>query len=364
MDSFLYTNSVAASWTCPAVSNDIVHSFHRSLPDYSETRLHSLPDLATDLGVAHVVIKDESTRFGLPAFKITGASWAVYRAVCEATSLPLNVSLEVLGRAANDRGIRMVACTEGNWGQAVAQMARYLSIPATIFVPRFMSTATQATIEGEGAQVIKIEGDYDESVKRAEREAKENDALLCMDTAWPGYEKIPAWVVQGYATILSETDAQLEQLVGRPATHAFAPVGVGSWGHAVTVHYKSKTEGQRALVVAVEPDTAACLKTSLKKGMITSIETGESIMAGMNCGTVSLMAWPALRDGADAVVTVTDVEAHRAVEYLHSRQVIAGPCGASTVAAFRKISNQLGLGRESVVVLFSTEGSREYKIPE
>lgn len=164
--------------------------------------------------------------------------------------------------------------------------------------------------------------------------------------------------------MLAEVDEQVTQFSGKPVTHAFASVGVGSWAHAMTAHYKSKEPA--ATVVTVEPDTAACLKTSLEKGEITTIETGNSIMAGMNCGTVSMIAWPTLREGVDAAVTVADVESHEAVQYLHEHGVEAGPCGAAPLAALQRLSEigELALGANSVVVLFSTEGARGYPTPK
>lgn len=186
----MYLNPEAASWSYTGTINHEVEPFHRNLPGYAVTPLVSLPDVAKELGLKHVLIKDESNRLGLPAFKILGASWAVYKAVAEKCNLPPNSSLEEVGTAAKQQGIRLVTCTEGNWGRAVSRMAKYLSITATIFVPDFMDLATQKKIEGEGGKVIVINGDYDDSVRYAQEEAEKGD-LLVMDVAYPGYEQIP-----------------------------------------------------------------------------------------------------------------------------------------------------------------------------
>ena len=172
------------------------------------------------------------------------------------------------------------------------------------------------------------------------------------------------WVVEGYSTMLTETDQQLrDQGIGL-ATHAIASVGVGSWAQAVAMHYKSASPP--ASVVAVEPDTAACLKTSLEAGSITPITTGSSIMNGMNCGTVSHTAWDVLKQGVDASITVTDLETHQDLHYLLSHGVEVGPCGAAPLAALRKLVSQkkLDLEEGSLVVLFSTEGARDYPVPK
>jgi diaminopropionate ammonia-lyase len=172
-------------------------------------------------------------------------------------------------------------------------------------------------------------------------------------------------VVEGYVTMLTETEKQLKDMGVQEATHAIASVGVGSWAQAVTMHYKSKSPS--ATVVTVEPDTAASLKTSLEAGKITSIATGNTIMNGMNCGTVSTTAWKVLKEGVDASITVTDVDVHHDLYYLHSQNVRVGPCGAAPVTALRKLCQEkeaLGLHEESTVVLFSTEGARDYVVPK
>lgn len=171
--------------------------------------------------------------------------------------------------------------------------------------------------------------------------------------------------------MLREADAQVKIATGgAPATHAFVPVGVGSIAHAVTRHYKRAAPGDpsRASVLTVEPTTAAGLRTSLEAGNIVPVDTGDSIMCGMNCGTISTTAWPALRSGVDADVTVTDREAHDAVCELERSGLKPGPCGAATLAALRRacrdVRDELRLDRQSVVVLFCTEGGREYEIPQ
>ncbi|KAL1639341.1 hypothetical protein SLS58_008054 [Diplodia intermedia] len=366
---WLYLNRSARSWTSPGAAGPVqVEAFHGRLPEYSETPLVSLPHVASELGLAHVLIKDESRRFGLPAFKILGAAWAVYRAAAAHANLPPTVPLEELGDAVRASGVRFVTCTDGNWGRAVARMAKYLDVPARVFVPRNMDQATRDNIRSEGADVSEVQGDYNASIRAAQEEAENSNGLLVMDTSWPGYEEIPTWVVEGYYTMLREADRQVIELTGRPATCAIASVGVGSWAQAVTLHYKSKTPS--ATVIATEPTTAACLQTSLKAGTIVPIETADTIMCGMNCGTVSSLAWPVLRDGVDASVMVTDLETHEAVQTLHAGGVAGGPCGAAPLATLRKlmsgdstIKSALGLGSESVLVLFCTEGARPYNVP-
>lgn len=156
-----------------------------------------------------------------------------------------------------------------------------------------------------------------------------------------------------------------KQLGSSTADFVFAPVGVGSFAQAVTSHFKR--QGTSTSVVTVEPDTAACLWKSFERGEFTTIPTSGTIMAGLNCGVPSTIAWDVLKDGVDASVTVSDFESHQAALYLQSQGVEAGPCGAASLAALRRLTpsdkQTLGLDDKSVIVLFCTERNRDYDIP-
>ena len=162
--------------------------------------------------------------------------------------------------------------------------------------------------------------------------------------------------------MMNEIDRQLTSSseTSRGPDLVITPVGVGSLAHAVVSHYK--LPGRSTTIVAVEPETAACLKTSLEHGTITTITTEDTSMCGMNCGTVSFTAWPYLRDGIDACVTVADTEAERAQDVLSGYGINIGPCGAATFAAFAKVcehhKEELQLSQGSIVVLLATEGPR------
>ncbi len=189
-------------------------------------------------------------------------------------------------------------------------------------------------------------------------------ALLIQDNAFEAYERIPAWIVEGYSTLLFEVESQLEAQ-GLKATTIVTPIGVGSLGHAVVGFCKSG--GRHIGVLTVEPETAACLYHNLSAGASSTIETSATIMNGMNCGTVSPISWPVLSKGVNASVTVSDSQCHQSVQYLHARSVNAGPCGAATLAGLRKVATiqplPVGLGKDTVVILLSTEGVRSYPAP-
>ncbi|KAK4889975.1 hypothetical protein LTR27_011305 [Elasticomyces elasticus] len=356
-----------------------VEDFHRQLTAYGETQLHSLPSIATELGFAHVFLKDESSRFGLPSFKILGASWAIHRALCQRLELRSSTTLDDVKQALASRkqndptpSVRLVTCSEGNWGRAVARMAKHYDIPATIYVPGFMNEYTRNLIRGEGSNIDLgvLDGSYDDTIAAVQHEAEsDSNALMVMDTSWPGYEEIPGWVTEGYSTLMAEVDRQVADHTSgqQMSVLAVASVGVGSWAHSVVSHYHRNASNK---VITVEPVAAPSLKESLHCGEITPIKTGDTMMNGMNCGTTSTIAWPVLRDGTFAAVTVNDLESHDCVHELRHDYVgvNAGPCGAATLVALRKVcADEDAVGSEDrkkmVVVLFSTEGRREYAVP-
>ena len=192
MSESVFLNPQARDWVFTPSDNDttpLVLAFHKTLPGYNQTRLHALPDVAQELGLGHVFLKDESDRFGLPSFKILGASWAVYRAVCAHLGVDATTSLAELGRRA--AGLRLATATAGNWGRAVARMAGYLGLEVTVFVTDLMVEYTREKIRSEGAEVRPVPGDYDDSLEAARRFADETGALLVVDTSWEGFETIP-----------------------------------------------------------------------------------------------------------------------------------------------------------------------------
>ncbi|KAI1193749.1 pyridoxal-phosphate dependent enzyme family protein [Nemania serpens] len=368
--------AAARGWThegSRASSEAAVLAFHSTLPDYGQTPLRALPAAARELGLGHVLVKDESSRFGLPAFKILGASWAVYRAVGWHLGVPVadgQIPIAELGARARRAGLEIVTATEGNCGRAVARMARLMGVHARVWVPAFMPEATRALIRAESADVVAVEGSYDDLIPILSEEADDRDTVLVLDVGFEGYTDIPKYFVQGYGTMLAEADRQVLEATGQiAATHAIVPCGAGSVAEAVTAHYKASGRASRATIIAVEPTNAACLHASLKAGQPVTVQTEETIMNGMNCGTLSTTAWPVLGAGIDASIVISDAEAHAAVQELKAAGILAGPCGAAALAALRKACaetsarDELGLDGRAVVVLYCTEGPREYPVP-
>ena len=280
----LINPSLSSSISTDASIDPNLITFHHSFPESKTTPLIELPEVARELGIGHVYVKDESLRFGLPSFKILGASWGVFRAICERTGLPSSASLEEAGHAARDAGIKLVSCTDGNWGRAVARTAKYMGIEVTIFVPKTMDQATQGKLRSEGATVNVVNGSYDDSIAATMRESESSAAMLVMDTSWEGYSQIPRWVVDGYATMHAEVDRQLEEACGKRPSLCIASVGVGSWAQSVVSHYTG--QGSDTKIVTVESEAAPCLMESLHSAKIVSVETGSTIMDGKNLASV------------------------------------------------------------------------------
>ncbi|WP_181274018.1 pyridoxal-phosphate dependent enzyme [Brevibacterium oceani] len=346
------------SWSGPD-QDDAALDFHRSLAGYEPTALTPLPELARELGVAAVFAKDESTRLGMPAFKALGASWAVHRA---------------LEAAHADTDAEVVTATDGNHGRAVDRFDREAGHPARIFVPAGgIHPSAIAAIRSEGAEVVELEANYDQTVTAAADYAAANGGVLVQDTAWEGYEEVPGWIVDGYSTLFREIDAQLREAGHHAPDLVCVPTGVGSLLQAALAHYRRANAGGDTAVVSVETEAAACMGPSLESGHPVTVETGKTIMSGLNCGIPSSLAWPVIRNGLDAAVTVGDAAAIDAAHRLADLGVAAGPCGAASLAGAREAligadaetrRRHLRVDADSVIVLTITEGSEANPVPD
>jgi diaminopropionate ammonia-lyase len=312
--------------------------------------------VARELAVGRVFAKDESRRLGLPAFKALGASWAVRRV------------LERIDAGGGPTPVTIVTATDGNHGRAVARFALLLGQRATVLVPEGVHPDAIAAIRAEGADVVPIDGSYDDAVGRAAELGLEAGHVLVQDTAWDGYEEIPGWIVDGYHTLFYEIDEQLDAVGPGGADLVVVPTGVGSLLQAALVHVRQPGRGARTAVASVEPVGAACVHASLVAGRLRSVPTGTTTMAGLNCGTPSTLAWPAIRAGLDAALLTDDRAVARAGDDLAALGVDAGPCGAASLAALRDglttrgtdaagVRRHRGLDDDATIVLLVTEGT-------
>ena len=341
----------------PQASRDPVRAFHRSLPGYTPTPLHACRGLAAELGLGSLYVKDEAHRFGLKAFKALGASWALHRIRMQRPG-PMTVA----------------TATEGNHGRAVAWAARQLGLPAVVFLRAQSAPARVEAIRREGARIELVEGSYEDAVRRAAVESERNGWQVVADVGYDNYLEIPHWIAEGYATLFMESDEQLEA-AGLPAPDVvLVQAGVGGLLHAAVDHYRARLE--QPMLAAVEPVEADAL--------IASINTPEgdpapasgrqdSIMAGLNCGEVSLSAWPVVRRGVELFLTVEDRYSEAAMRKLAHPNggdpaIVAGESGAAGLAGVLALMSapelrlakeflELGPGRRVLVI--NTEGDTD-----
>jgi diaminopropionate ammonia-lyase len=345
-----------------------VFEFHQKLPFYTATRLVDAPVSAARLGVRHVWVKDESSRLGLPAYKILGASWATYREL-ETRFGPFQPwsNLDEFREQLTNIDVTLVAATDGNHGRAVARMAKWLGLKAHILVPYDMVHVRREAIKEEGAQIEIVNGTYDDAVDKSARMAGDK-CLVISDTAWEGYERVPSWVVEGYGTIFREVDEQLRTL-GADQPHLVAvQMGVGSLASSVVRYYRSSNHTTH--VLGVEPSHAACVLRSLEADELKEVPGPHtSIMAGLNCGKTSPLAWPFLRKGLSGSVAVDDSFAEEAMRLLAQDGVVSGESGAAGLAGLLAVlanGNELdqtrqafGIDHNSSLLIISTEGATD-----
>jgi diaminopropionate ammonia-lyase len=279
--------------------------------NHAPTNLHALPALAADLGVGAIHVKDEGSRLGLGSFKALGGSYAVIQLVLEEASRQLGRLVEVAELHSPEvravaSGMTVTCATDGNHGRSVAQGAQLVGARAAIFVHSGVSDGRVAAIARFGAQMIRVEGTYDDSVAEAARVAGERGWTVVSDTSWPGYERIPGLVMQGYTAMVREAMRQLPE----PPTHVFVQAGVGGVAAAVAGHLALLLGDQRPTFVVVDPARAACLFETARAGHPVKIEHGEpTVMAMLECYEPSLVAWRVLSRVADAFMTVDEEDA-------------------------------------------------------
>lgn len=345
---------------------------HQALPGYAPTPLRDLPGLAAELGLGRLLVKDESGRFGIEAFKGLGASFAMYAVVRErwlaATGRQLRPEEFADPRVRADLGpITFTAATDGNHGRAVAWTARQLGQPAVIFMPADTAPARIGHIEREGAQVRLVAGTFDDCVAACAAAAAAEGWQVIADTAYRGYLEIPGYIMTGYSTIFVELTGQLDAV----PDVLLLPAGVGGLAAAGAVHCVQRHGAARPRLVCVEPEDSACFLDSLEQG------DGEphpargrqrSVMAGLNCGLPSLLAWPVLRDAVDLFLAVEDGWAERAMRAHHRHGVTSGESGAATLAGLLALlqapelapaRDHLGLGPRTSVLVINTEGATD-----
>jgi diaminopropionate ammonia-lyase len=357
-----------------------VRSFHNSFPQYKRTPLASLNNLAAHAGVSRIWVKDESYRFGLNAFKVLGGSYAVGKYLAEKlgtdiSELPFEKlkSKEVKEKLGV---ITFVTATDGNHGRGIAWAANQLGHKSVVFMPKGSSEIRLENIRKEGAEASITELNYDDAVRLADKYAKDHGGVLIQDSSWEGYTEIPTWIMQGYATIMDEALEQIKDSGDDKPTHVFLQAGVGSFAGSMLGCLLSEFGDEWPVTTIVEPDMAACIYKSAKaKDGKPHAVTGfmPTIMAGLACGEPSLVSWGILRDYADMYISCADYFTSRGMRILGNPlegdpKVVSGESGAVGLGVltmlmqkecFKEIADKLKLGKDSRVLIISTEGDTD-----
>lgn len=356
-------------------------AFHQSFPQYAVTPLAKLGGMAQYLGLGGFYVKDESYRFGLNAFKVLGGSFAMARYIAEQLGrdvsemtydyLTSQTLKDEFGQAT------FFTATDGNHGRGVAWAANKLGQKAVVLMPKGTVQTRFDNIAREGAKVTIEEVNYDECVRRANALAEQTEhGVMVQDTAWDGYEKIPAWIMQGYGTMASEAAEQLEADGVKRPTHVFVQAGVGSLAGAVVGYFANRYPDNPPKFIVMEAQTADCLYQGAKAGdgKIRFVEGDlATIMAGLACGEPNTISWDILRNHVACFVSCPDWVSAKGMRMLGAPvkgdpQVVSGESGAvgmgliSTLMQsdeYKELREAIGLDENSQVLMFSTEGDTD-----
>lgn len=352
-----------------------VHRFHEGIEGYEITPLVSLHSLSQKSGVSEFLVKDESKRFGLNAFKALGGSFAIAKIICEKLAIPLDESTFSALRSgkydAELKDMTFITATDGNHGRGVAWTAKMLGCNAVVYLPEGSAKERLENILALGAKAEITDMNYDDTVRYAAALAEECGWVLVQDTAWEAYEDIPADIMRGYTTIGYEIDRQLAGKE-RP-THLFLQAGVGSMAGAMAGYFTSLWKDACPKIIIVEPDKADCIfRTAKANDGQLHIVTGsmDSMMAGLCCGEPCTIGWEILKNTADAFISCGDEVSAYGMRLLgkpmgSDTAIVSGESGAVTagaaalVAQNEDLRSALGIDAHSRILVISTEGDTD-----
>ena len=373
------TDNCAALGLITAQTAAKARAFHASIPTYQTTPLVRLDSLAARLGLKGLYVKDESFRFGLNAFKVLGGSYAIGAHIASHLGKDLSelsfaalASPETRARTGN---ITFYTATDGNHGRGVAWAARKLGQRSVVYMPAGSSTFRLEKIRNEGAEAFITTKNYDDTVRYVNSLATADaNGVMVQDTAWPGYEKMPGWIMQGYSTMAAEAAEQLEDYGAGSPTHVFVQAGVGSLAGAVQGYFSTTCPDNSPVVTVVEASAADCLYRSVMAGHLVSVGGDlATIMAGLACGEANTLSWDILKNRTDFFVSAPDWVSAKGMRVLAAplkgdEPVLSGESGAvglglvATIMSdvgYAPLCKTLGLGPDSVVLCFSTEGDTD-----
>jgi diaminopropionate ammonia-lyase len=341
----------------------------KACPAHRTTPLHSLPALAERLGIGELRVKDESQRFGFGAFKALGGVLAVYDVLSGAIGEARHFSPtfeEVMKGAHGEitRRYTFATASSGNHGRSVAAGAKLFGNRCVIFLPKFTSVEKEAAIRARGAEVIRVDGDYDTAVTECRRRSEENGWTVISDTSWEGYEDTPRSVMRGYTVLVEEVIRQW-----RPGpTHVLVQAGVGGLAAAAIGYLWARCEPRPRFVV-VEPESADCWFQSNLAGKPTLASgKADTVMGGLACREISAVTWPVVGLATDWFMTIAENEVMPARKLLAhpfdgDPAIASGPSGCAGLAGLVRACadeaafEELRLDRHSRVLVINSEGN-------
>jgi len=339
-------------------------------PAHRVTPLYRLPGLAQRLSLADILVKDEAQRFGFGAFKALGGVLAVYVRLTGVVGAADRIApsfAELMAGAHKDLTADLVFTTasSGNHGRSVAAGAKLFGNRCVVFLPFFTSIDKEAAIRARGAEIVRVDGDYDAAVAECRRVAAEKKWAIISDTSWDDYEYIPKTVMRGYTVLAHEAMTQWQA----PPTHVFVQAGVGGLAAAVIGYLWEMMEAARPVFIVVEPASADCWFQSNRAGKITPASgDADTIMGGLACREISPITWPVIGLGTDWFMTIGDDSVPAARQTLGGPgdgdpAITSGPSGCAGMAGLLRVLSDdearaaLRLNERSRVLLINSEGN-------
>ena len=361
-------------------TRDMDHAWSEitSWPGYTPTPLRGLSSLSRELRIDEILYKDEGQRFGLGSFKALGGAYAVLRVVAEEIAArtgaePALADIRNGACVSDASAVTVTTATDGNHGRSVAWGAQMAGAACKIYIHAEVSEGRKKAMEAFGADVIRVDGDYDESLRQCVVDAETNGWKIVSDTSFDGYMDVPRFVMAGYGVFAREIYNVIRE---RPSTHVFIQAGVGGVAAALLASLWQQMGERRPRIVVVEPSRAACVLESAKRNAPSSVAIEEeTIMAGLSCGEISLIAWEILSRGASDVLSINEHGVEEAMRLLASGQagggkLVAGESAVAGLVALVAAAKQsdwrmkLGLDSRSRVLLIGCEGATDPEIYE
>ena len=350
-------NKINSNKTSNILENSESLNFHKSLDNYNSSPLVNLKSLSKKLKINNLFVKDESDRFGLNAFKVLGASYAIHHILKDEP----NISV-------------FCTATDGNHGKAVAWAAVKNNKKCIVYVPRNTTDLRIKAISEAGSEVYKLDKNYEDTCNYAKVMSLENNWKLVQDTSWDDYEYTPSLIMSGYLTHFAEIEYQLDVNYKSKIDIIFLQCGVGSWAASCIWYFLNKYKVKRPKFVIVEPTESAGVFESFEKGArITPKGNFKTIMAGLNCGIPSKNAWDIIKRGCDASIKISDDYVIKATKQYYypeegDNRITSGESGSAGLAGllkcltdpnFNKLKDHINLSENSNVLLFNTEGATD-----